>query len=107
MKSERAGMGKSLYVRRLAENLQQSLQKTEVAHVTISLHGPVITPDTVLELFQDHLQNPSCCIYHIDIARNVKFETHCSHMYLWPYLFSDSMESGYHSIQFADLTVCM
>jgi hypothetical protein len=57
-------MGKSLYVRRLAGKLKQA----EVSHVTIPLHGPVITPDTVLELFQDHLKKPSCFIYHIDIA---------------------------------------
>ena len=64
-------MGKSLYVQRLAEKLQQSLRTTETVQVTIPLHGPVVTPDTVLELFKDHLKKPTCCIYHIDIAPNV------------------------------------
>lgn len=66
-------MGKSLYVRRLAESLQQKLKQSE-AHVSIPLHGPVISPDTVLELFQDHLRKPSCFIYHIDIAPNVSLQ---------------------------------
>lgn len=68
--SERSGMGKSLYVKRLAENLQTNLGQSDVL-VTIPLHGPVVTPDTVLELFKDHLKKANCCIYHIDIAPNV------------------------------------
>ena len=71
--SERSGMGKSLYIQRLAENLKMKLQLKECGnvHVTIPLHGPVVTPDTVLELFKDHVDRSTCCIYHIDIAPNV------------------------------------
>ena len=65
-------MGKSLYIQRLAESLQANLRQTDAVHVTIPLHGPVVTPDTVLELFKDHLKKPTCCIYHIDIAPNVR-----------------------------------
>lgn len=65
-------MGKSLYVQRLAEKLQSSLNTTEPMHVTIPLHGPVVSSDTVLELFKDHMKRPTCCIYHIDIAPNVR-----------------------------------
>ena len=74
-------MGKSLYVKRLAESLQRKLKQSEVSHVTIPLHGPVISPDTVLELFQDHLRKPSCYIYHIDIAPNVSLHCHICILY--------------------------
>ena len=64
-------MGKSLYIQHLANDLKRKHPRSEVVHVTIPLHGPVVTPDTVVELFQDHYKNPKCCIYHIDIAPNV------------------------------------
>lgn len=64
-------MGKSLYVSRLAKGLQDHLGVSDV-YVTIPLHGPVVTLDSVLELFKDHTMNPKCCIYHLDIAPNVR-----------------------------------
>ena len=64
-------MGKSLYIQRLAETLKSRGPGQFGAHVTLPLHGPVVTPDTVLDLFKDHMKNPTCCIYHIDIAPNV------------------------------------
>ncbi len=63
--SSGSGMGKSLHIKHLAE------KHTSADHVIIPLHGPVVTPDTVLELFEDHAKNDTCCIYHIDIAPNV------------------------------------
>ena len=70
--SDRSGMGKSLYVQRLAESLSENSKRDlpEVI-VTVPLHGPMVTPDTVLQLFMGHFKKPSCCIYHIDIAPNV------------------------------------
>ena len=70
-------MGKSLYIKRLTENLQKNLhlEQSDCVHVTIPLHGPVVTPDTVLELFKDHVDKSTCCIYHIDIAPNVSIMT--------------------------------
>ena len=71
--SDRSGMGKSLYIKRLAQNLAMNLSRTEEAvHVTIPLHGPLVTPDTVLRLFKDHFKNQTCCIYHIDISPSVR-----------------------------------
>ena len=109
---DRSGMGKSLYVRRLAEKLKQRLKQTEVSHVTIPLHGPVITPETVLELFQGHLKKPSCCIYHIDISPSVSLQLlnyPCTHAMTSTYFLftTDTVESGHHSVQLADSTVCM
>ena len=77
--SDRSGMGKSLYIKRLADNLKLSIQPiSDVFHVVIPLHGPAVTPDTVLELFKDHAKTPTCCIYHIDIAPNVSYRNHYS-----------------------------
>ena len=67
--SYRSGMGKSLYITALAEKLKN--ENPECDLITIPLHGPVVTPDIVLELFKDHFEKPTCCIYHIDIAPNV------------------------------------
>jgi len=67
-------MGKSLYIKRLADRLRSTLQhSTDAVHVTVPLHGPVVTPDTVLDFLQDHAKNPSCFIYHIDIAPSVGY----------------------------------
>ena len=71
--SDRSGMGKSLYIKRLAQDLAVNLSRTEEAvHVTVPLHGPLVTPDTVLRLFKDHFKNQTCCIYHIDISPSVR-----------------------------------
>lgn len=71
--SDRSGMGKSLYIKRLAQDLAINLRQNEEAvHVTIPLHGPLVTPDTVLHLFKDHFKNQTCCIYHIDISPSVR-----------------------------------
>ena len=75
--SDRSGMGKSLYIKFLAEKLAEKQPNSGVVHVTIPLHGPVVSPDTVLELFKDHLEKPSCCIYHIDIAPSVWLGSFC------------------------------
>ena len=67
-------MGKSHYIKRLSEELQaNSLDSFETSvHLTIPLHGPVVTPNSVLDLFEEHFQSqPYGCIYHIDIAPNV------------------------------------
>lgn len=71
--SQRCAMGKSLYVNRLAESLRMKMQNfAGQVLVTIPLHGPKVTSDTLLEFFKDHMKNSPCCIYHIDIASSVK-----------------------------------
>jgi hypothetical protein len=62
-------MGKSSFIQSLAGRLKKEYPESDM--VTIPLHGPVVTPDTVLELFKDHFNKPRSCIYHIDIAPNV------------------------------------
>lgn len=73
MSSDRSGMGKSLYIQHLAEKIAEKSrdQSEATVVVTVPLHGPVITPDTVLELLMNHIKNPAYCIYHIDVAPSV------------------------------------
>lgn len=64
-------MGKSLYIQRLSERLKCQLGSSDPVHVTIPLHGPDVAPDHVLDLLKEHTKNPTCFIYHIDVAPGV------------------------------------
>ena len=72
--SDRSGMGKSTYIQSLADRLKEKQPNSDL--VIIPLHGPIVTPDTVLELFKGHFERPSCCIYHVDIAPSVRLCYH-------------------------------
>lgn len=71
--SERSGMGKSLYIRRMAEQLK-TVTKAELAdcQVVIPIHGPVVTPDVLLKFLKEHYRKSKCMIYHFDIAPSVR-----------------------------------
>ncbi len=70
--SERAGMGKSLYIRRMAEQLEMVTEaKPEDCQVIIPIHGPVVTPDVVLKFLKEHYRKNKCVMYHFDIAPSV------------------------------------
>ena len=70
--SSRSGMGKSLYVQRTAERLKEQVGSAEDVCVTIPIHGPTITPDSVLTFLAHHLENSKCMIYHLDVAPSVR-----------------------------------
>ena len=38
---------------------------------TIPIHGPDVTPDTMMNFLINHLQDPYCSMYHLDIASDV------------------------------------
>ena len=80
--SERSGMGKSLYIRRMAEQLE-TVTKAELkdCRVVIPIHGPVVTPDVVLKFLKDHYRKNKCMIYHFDIAPSVR--TVMADMLVW------------------------
>ena len=71
--SERPGLGKSLYIQRMAKQLK-TITKADITdcQVVIPIHGPVVTPDVVLKFLKDHYQKNKCMIYHFDIAPNVR-----------------------------------
>ena len=69
--SSRSGMGKSLYIQRMTDKLKEKLSSSEDVHVTVPIHGPVVTADMLLDLFENSLDKDLCTIYHIDIAPSV------------------------------------
>ena len=68
--SPRAGMGKSLYIRRRKEALM-SVTTRGPHEVIVPIHGPTVTPDTVVEAFKPHVGMNHPIIFHLDIAPNV------------------------------------
>ena len=69
-------MGKSLFISRRAEELQklkiENSDKTK-ACITIPLHGPTVTADTVMRYLVEHVGNSDCAIIHFDISPSVMF----------------------------------
>ncbi|XP_065899482.1 E3 ubiquitin-protein ligase rnf213-alpha-like isoform X2 [Dysidea avara] len=75
VRSERSGMGKSLYISRIEEALQRKLDMSteHPIRITIPIHGPDVDFDVVMTCLQDHLSNidptnPLPQIFHFDIA---------------------------------------
>ena len=67
-----SGMGKSLYVERLAETLQKEC-RVKSQRVIIPIHGPVVNADTVMASLCSHVieKTPVAQIIHFDIAPSV------------------------------------
>ena len=94
--SDRAGMGKSLYIKRLREALetQSSVQPLKVV---VPMHGPVVTADTVMKALEKHFGKESATIFHLDIAPSVCYYIivlccitrylHLTLCYMYLYLF--------------------
>lgn len=68
--SQRSGMGKSLFIKRMAQALQCTDQH-QPHLVSIPIHGPLVTADTVMELLKLHLC-VQFSIFHFDIALDVR-----------------------------------
>ena len=73
--STRSGMGKSLYIKRMAASLRQAISSDDI-HVTIPIHGPVVTANTLMDCFKEHTWRDNCTIYHLDIAPGVSLILH-------------------------------
>lgn len=73
--SERPGMGKSLFIKRLAEKLGViSSTSAEAVKAVIPIHGPVVTSDVMLTFLKEHYKDDKCKIYHFDLASSVSTE---------------------------------
>jgi len=70
--SKVSGMGKSLYVKRLAQKLQKECP-IKSQHVIVPIHGPVVNADTVMASLCNHVteNTPTAQIIHFDIASSV------------------------------------
>ena len=66
-------MGKSLFIQRMAEKLCKISSDVDPVHyeAVIPIHGPVVTPDIVMQFLKKHYENDKCKLYHFDIAPNV------------------------------------
>ena len=71
--SDHPGMGKSFYIQEMAKTLRKQAMKT-CYNYTIPIHGPEVTPDTVMEFLSEHLQDPSRSMYHLDISSDVSIQ---------------------------------
>ena len=63
-------MGKSLFITRMVDCLRDC-KATGTIHVTVPIHGPVVTMDTVMEFLKDHMKDATSTIFHFDIAPSV------------------------------------
>ena len=81
IKSQRAGVGKTLRVRRFAEALQEAVSsRSDIRSslVTVSLHSRVVDESDVLKLLIEHCTEPEdkvITIFHINIAPQVSYFT--------------------------------
>lgn len=74
VKSEKSGMGKSLYVERMGAKVRSLLRVKEPVVVTIPLHQRHVDAGRVLAMLLEHTPQsgkPQPRIYHIDISYEV------------------------------------
>ena len=81
VKSERAGMGKSLYVNRLTDKLEKMLNQSDKSItyslcVTIPVHGPTVDSNEIMKSLQHSSSDFAvgyfpAQIFHFDIASSV------------------------------------
>ena len=67
--SARAGMGKSLYIRNMADQLSK-IQHMSTVTVTVPIHGPKLSVEALIDKLKDYMDNKHCVI-HLDIAPTV------------------------------------
>jgi hypothetical protein len=79
VKSWRAGVGKSLYKKRMVAELYKivpNIPRRKSSNVTIPLHEKAINTDNIMDIFQQETLPPRCHeprIFHIDISHEVRF----------------------------------
>lgn len=73
--STQSGVGKSLYIRKMKDELMKLLKQKEKhsskAIITVPLHGPVVTSDEVLSMLLEDETDLKSCIIHLDIPQRV------------------------------------
>ena len=77
IRSERTGMGKSLYIKRMTKTLKKKF-KSPIKHppcVTIPIHGPNVDFDEVMRslLRYANPRDPFPQIFHFDVAPSVRY----------------------------------
>ena len=72
----------------MAEELAED-KHAGTTHVTIPIHGPEVTPDTVMEFLKDHMKDATSTIFHLDVAPTVSYSQSAIHISSVP------LNSGY------------
>ena len=65
-------MGKTLFVTRMAEKLQAVVPAAHSPLITIPVHGPVVTTDSIVQSLVGHENTSECTIIHFDISPSVR-----------------------------------
>lgn len=63
-------MGKTLFVTRMKEKLEAVIPGKNPL-ITIPVHGPVVTKDSIMEFLVPHEDICDCTILHFDISPSV------------------------------------
>lgn len=75
--SERAGMGKSLYIQRMEEVLKERMAQSFCV-VNVPIHGPKVTSDNIVQLLRKHFQERKdgvqAVLFHLDISPSVSID---------------------------------
>ncbi|XP_063441660.1 E3 ubiquitin-protein ligase rnf213-alpha-like [Mytilus trossulus] len=74
VKSWRAGVGKSLYKKRMVESLVKQVSSTQNS-ITIPLHEKTLNNDEIMDVFKEEILSPQKYrprIFHIDISHEVQ-----------------------------------
>ena len=80
--SKRTGMGKSLFIQRMANQLGiVTNDPAKSTPVVIPIHGPVVTADIVMNFLKEHYRDDKCGIYHFDVAPSVSIPLKISNHY--------------------------
>ena len=79
--SQRAGMGKSLYIKQRVEALDELVTTDGPHEVIVPIHGPSVTPDTVVGALKEYMGVSYPIIFHFDIAPSVSCNTLLLYMY--------------------------
>ena len=83
--STRAGMGKTLFITRMAEKLQPVVPEGHKVIITIPVHGPVVTVESVMQSLVNHQNSADCIILHFDISPSVFERPYCLAIYEYSY----------------------
>lgn len=80
--SSQAGVGKSLSVRKMKDDLVKDLREQgklslKPMLITLPLHGPEVTADEVLQMLLKENSDLKSCIIHLDIPQRVSSYNHC------------------------------
>ena len=63
-------MGKTLFVSRMKEKLE-AIMPGHNPLITIPVHGPKVTKDSIMECLVPHYNTPDCTMFHFDISPSV------------------------------------